>query len=192
MAGSATSFAFLLTSPLRKALTPVDQRLDDLGIKPGMKVLDLGCGNGFLLPSLLEKVGSQGQVIALDNNPSLIEQARQRVPGQAAVTFIVADAANPPLPEGSLDAVIIHFAFHAFVDRAGVVREMRRLLKPNGTLGLWEPHLLVDPWRMSGWEGLFWGQGFALTRRLSSMTGQGRVFTAVQTPPGSRLRKDSP
>ena len=182
------SLTFLMTSPLRTALTPIDQRLTDLGIQPGMTVLELGCGNGFLLPALAERVGKTGHVYGLDLHPGLLEQARARVPESAPVTLLVADAANPPLPDASLDAVVIHFAFHSFTDRSGVVREARRMLKTGGTVGLWEPALLVEPWRMSGWEGLFWGQGFALERRLQSMTGQGRLFKAVDTPAGSRLR----
>lgn len=183
--------AFLLTCPLRTAITPVEKRLQALGIRPGMRVLDIGCGNGFLLPALVKLVGPTGHVFAIDLQSDLLTEARERVPSSAPVTFITADVLQTGLPDNSLDAIVAHYAFHEFTDRAGAVREFRRMLKTGGVVGLWEPRVVVDTWRLEGWEGLFWGQQFTMTGRLSSPLGCGRTFQAVEAASGSRLRRAS-
>lgn len=180
--------AFLLDHPVRRWLTPLPERLRMLGITPGMTVLELGCGTGFTLPALQTLVGSTGHIYALDLQPSLLEKARHKLQKETPVELRVADATQLDLPDQSVDFVLAHFSFHEFTDRAGVVREARRVLKTGGTFAIWQPKLVVDAWRMRGWEGLFWGQQFELIERVESPTGRGLRFRAVSTTRGSRLR----
>lgn len=180
--------SFVLDHPVRRWLTPLPERLRSLGVAPGMTVLELGCGTGFTLPALQELVGPSGRIVALDLQPALLEKARQKIQPGASVELRVADATQLELPDQSVDLVLAHFSFHEFTDRAGVVREARRVLRKDGQFALWQPHLVVDGWRMRGWEGLFWGQQFELLERLESPLGRGLRFKAVETPRGSRLR----
>jgi SAM-dependent methyltransferase len=182
-----TRLAFILDNRLRRLATPLEKRLTDLGIEPGMRVAEIGTGPGFLLPALLEHIGSGGHVYAFDIQSGMIDQARSRVPADAPVTFRVADASNTGLEDASVDAVLVHHVFHEIADRSGAVREFRRILRTGGVVGLWEPRLIVEAWKVRSFEGMFLGMRFVLEARLSSPLGRGRRFRAIDGPVGSRL-----
>lgn len=67
--------------------------LMDAGITPGMRVLEIGCGNGEVTQELAELVGPSGSVVALDRNEGELALARARMAEQgiAHVNFAVAD-----------------------------------------------------------------------------------------------------
>ena len=100
--------------------------------------LDLGCGTGFSLPLLLQRLRPRG-LIAADLSPGMIDYAR----AQRAVDarWLVADAANLPLASQSLDWIHSSLMIQWCEDTGGVSLEMARLLHPEG-----EAHLatLVD------------------------------------------------
>ena len=50
------------------------------GLKPGMKVLDIGCGLGFMTQIIAERVGDSGKVVAIDNSDNQIKAASKRTP----------------------------------------------------------------------------------------------------------------
>src|SRR5574341_1958078 len=53
--------------------------VDNLHLKPGEAVIDAGCGTGLALRLIEDAVGSLGQIIAIDQSPEMLEQARKRV-----------------------------------------------------------------------------------------------------------------
>ncbi|MBX2861869.1 MAG: class I SAM-dependent methyltransferase, partial [Vampirovibrio sp.] len=53
----------------------VEQILDKMDLQPSMKVLDVGCGNGYAVRAMAEKIGSDGQVAGIDISKSMIEKA---------------------------------------------------------------------------------------------------------------------
>ena len=104
--------------------------VDELDITPGSGVLDVGAGNGVLLP-LLEPVARL--VVALDVSAKMLVEARQRahVP-QAA--YLQADTLDLPLPSRSFDVVICNSCFPHFHDQRRATREMARVLRIGGRL----------------------------------------------------------
>jgi ubiquinone/menaquinone biosynthesis C-methylase UbiE len=64
-----------------------------LRLEPGDTVLDVGCGTGVMVPYLLERVGENGRIVAVDISPRMIEVARRKFPPAEYpnVKFIVAD-----------------------------------------------------------------------------------------------------
>ncbi len=152
-----------------------------------MQVLDVGTGTGFLLPALSKRVGPNGHVHALDVQPAMLERARKVKLPFDNVSFHLTDASYTSLDDGSLDRVIIHHAFHEISDRCGAIHEFRRILKTGGIVILWEPRVVVGAWRVRGYEGMFWGAGFELDRRITDPLGRGCLFRAVDGPLGSRL-----
>ena len=116
---------------------------DDLQLRPGDRVLDVGCGPGRLAVVFAERVGPTGSVDGIDAAVEMINrassQARKR--GSAA-SFQVAFAQDLPFPDASFDAVACTLALHhvAEDDQRTAVEEMYRVLKPTGRLLIAEFH----------------------------------------------------
>jgi SAM-dependent methyltransferase len=78
-------------------------------------------------------------LIGLDIAPRMLAQARRRA-GQCAVQWLLADAVRLPLRDASVDACTGHSFLYLVRNRAAVLAEARRVLKPGGRLVLMEPH----------------------------------------------------
>jgi SAM-dependent methyltransferase len=102
-----------------------------LGIEPGSRVLDVGCGTGVLIPWLAEAVGRSGRLVALDIAEKMLEEARS-LHRLLELEFVWADVARMPFPGGAFDDVICHNCFHLFSDGEAALSEMGRILGPGG------------------------------------------------------------
>ncbi len=106
-------------------------------LRPGMRVLDVGCGPGTITLGLAEAV-APGEVIGVDLQEGLVERARglaaQR--GVSNVRFERADAYELPFPDGSFDAALAHRVVMHLADPVRGLREVRRVLRRAGVLGL--------------------------------------------------------
>lgn len=147
----STDYRALLASPDRsEADRQTDQRrrpelmLAFAGVRPGMKVLDMGAGGGYSTELLARAVGAGGTVYAQDS-AALPERVKERFderakrPAMKNVVRILR-AYDDPVPPGvrDLDMITFFFAYHdtAFmdVDRAKMNRAMFDALKPGGIL----------------------------------------------------------
>ena len=108
----------------REVLSRLDLRGDET-------VLDAGCGTGRVTALLLERL-PHGHVIAVDGSPSMIEQARERLPAER-VTFKVADLVELELAE-PVDAILSTATFHWIADHDALFERMFALLRPGGRL----------------------------------------------------------
>ncbi|MFC6083478.1 methyltransferase domain-containing protein [Sphaerisporangium aureirubrum] len=104
------------------------------GVRPGDRVLDVGCGTGYLTRLVAPRVGPGGRVTGLDASAPMIEYARRRAPGDCS--YVVGEGQDMPLPDSSFDVVVSSFAVHHIPAsaRAATVREMFRVLRPGGRL----------------------------------------------------------
>lgn len=102
-------------------------------LRPGERVLDVGCGSGRLVPLILEAVGSGASLVELDFAPGMVEQARRKT-DDPRVTFQVGDAHDLPFPDGDFDRVIALALLPHLDDPGMALREFRRVLKPGGWL----------------------------------------------------------
>jgi len=113
------------------------------GIKPGQKVLDVGCGTGVVTLTAL-RAGAQAQ--GIDLTPELVARARENAAlMKIDATFQEGDAENLPFPDATFDVVISQFG-HMFAPRPDVAtKEMLRVLKPGGGLAFatWPAEQLV-------------------------------------------------
>jgi len=116
--------------------------LKEVGIKPGFHVLDYGCGPGSYIIPLAELVGESGKVYALDIHPLAIRKVQDIASKKqlANVKTILSDC-KTGLHRNSLDAVLLYDAFHHLSNPDKVLKELHRVLKPDGILSFNDHHM---------------------------------------------------
>lgn len=109
-----------------------------LEIRPGMTVVDLGTGVGYMLPHLSEAVGPQGKVIGEDIFPDFVEKARERVASNKVenATFILGTEKDPKIPAGIADLIFVLDAYHHFDYPDAMLAGIKKGLKPGGRLAI--------------------------------------------------------
>jgi SAM-dependent methyltransferase len=113
--------------------------LERIGVGPGWRCLDLGCGPGGITGLLSARVGATGQVVGLDADPVFIGHARQHAPGN--VEFVVGNAYRSELPGGGFDFVHMRFVASTAGDPDTLLQEAIRLARPGGTVALQDPDM---------------------------------------------------
>ncbi len=105
-------------------------------LRPGLRVLDFGCGLGTISSGLAQAV-TPGEMHGIDMEASQIELARAlaEVRGQDNATFHVGDVTDLPFADGFFDVAHCHNVLMHVPDTAAVLAEVQRVLKPGGILG---------------------------------------------------------
>ncbi len=111
--------------------------LDRLGVEPGMTVLDLGCGPGFVLELLRERVGDAGRVVGVDESPRWIERIRA-VSADRGWTNV--EAIQSRIEdfrfEGRADRIFLRWVLSFLPEPGAVLRTLASALAPDGRLGV--------------------------------------------------------
>ena len=104
----------------------------------GEVVLDLGSGGGIDVLLSAQRVGPSGKVYGLDMTPEMLELARVNAvrAGAGNVEFLQGYIEDIPLPAESVDVIISNCVINLSTDKPGVLREMHRVLRPGGRLGI--------------------------------------------------------
>jgi ubiquinone/menaquinone biosynthesis C-methylase UbiE len=105
------------------------------GIRPGMSVLDVGCGTGVMLHSLAGLVGPGGKVVGVDYSSAMVEEARKRSSGLGlALEFRQGDAHHLDFPNDTFDWSMAALLFQHLPAPLPPLREMVRVTKSGGTV----------------------------------------------------------
>ena len=140
-----SGFAFKIMAlgfRIRDFFRPRIDLLKEVGIGPGFRVLDYGCGPGSYIAPLAELVSASGEIYALDIHPLAINevQAIAAYKGLTNVKTIQSDC-DTGLPDNSMDIVLLYDTFHDLARPEDVLRELNRVLKPSGTLSFTDHHM---------------------------------------------------
>ena len=114
--------------------------LEELKIKPGWTVCDLGCGNGYHALTMARTVGEKGSILAVDIQVQMLELLKARAEGRGLknIRTIQGEAWDPKLPEASCDLILLVDVYHEFSHPEEQMKALRRALKPEGRIALVE------------------------------------------------------
>lgn len=135
----------------------------ELGLEGGERVLEMGAGTGIFAADLARAVGTEGQVIAIEQDRQQLQTARRGPGGEAAeLAFDLreGDAYDPPLSEqewGSFDLVHARFLLEHLTDPGKAVANMVRAARPGGRIALTDDdHSLMRFWPDPGGMASLW------------------------------------
>jgi demethylmenaquinone methyltransferase/2-methoxy-6-polyprenyl-1,4-benzoquinol methylase len=109
--------------------------IDQAGVRPGQRVLDLAGGTGDLAAQLASRVGPQGRVTLADINASMLDVGRARLLDKGVVgnvEFVQANAEHLPFPDDHFDCVTIAFGLRNVTHKETALAAMWRVLRPGG------------------------------------------------------------
>jgi SAM-dependent methyltransferase len=104
-------------------------------LRPGMDVLDVGCGPGTITAGLAERV-SPGAVVGIDRSADVVAAAAAEHAGRPGLTFQAGDVYRLDFPERSFDVVHAHQVLQHLSDPVAALAEMGRVLRPDGLLAV--------------------------------------------------------
>lgn len=146
-------------------------------LRPGMRVLDVGCGPGTITADLAAVVGARGDVLGVDPAPEVIAGASRNYPATAdrPVRFAVGDVMALDEPDGAFDVVHAHQVLQHLTDPVAALREMRRVTRPGGLVAARDADYGAMTWYptsdgMDAWRALYRG----IARSLGAEPDAGR------------------
>lgn len=108
----------------------------EVGGGAGLRILDVGCGTGFIPGVLADLLAPGDLLVGLDQSAGMLARARAKVGGDGRCRLVRGDAAGLPLRPGSVDLVTVNSFLHHVCDYRAVLREIDRVLRPGGYLVL--------------------------------------------------------
>jgi len=157
---------------MSRLLDPMHRRhIESLGVGPGSRTLEVGCGNGSVSAWLADRVGAGGRAVALDLDLSLVGA---RAPN---LELRQGDIVAAPVDPGSFDLVTARAVLHHVSDAGAAIRNLVAGMAPGGSILLIEPDFLPvsvsePPEVRAFWDGwLSWsrdqGIDYHIGRRLA-------------------------
>lgn len=120
--------------------------LDQLALKPGMDVADIGAGSGLISRLIAQRIGPEGTVYAVDIAKNMVDYIAKtsKEQGLTNIKAVLGDPKSPKLAPSSVDTICIIDAYHHFEYPAEMLADIKKALRPDGTL------VLIDFKRIEG------------------------------------------
>mgnify|MGYP000204875027 CR=1 FL=1 len=123
-----------LDSEKRKKLFPVEPILENVSLSDGDAVADIGCGTGYLLFSIKALLQKGVRYYAIDISQEALDIVRERAGDSWDVVTVLSQENFIPLPDSSISLALMGALYHELENRPKFLQEIKRLLKPSGTL----------------------------------------------------------
>jgi len=187
-----------LLAGLGPAAYPLDSEeqrtIAALGLRPGLRVADVGTGNGEWAERISRRVGKTGRVFAteVDRDELHKVEARIRDAGLENVTTVLGTQDDTGLPAGCCDAILLRMVYHHFTEPARMRASLRAALRPGA------PLVVIDTEPQKAWRHLegvpdrgghgikedvlvreMTGDGFAVVSRQDDWAGDGDRYCVV-------------
>lgn len=123
-----------LERPERDEEEHTEKLVEELKVRPGDVVADIGCGTGYFSRRLAEKVGDRGQVLAVDIQQEMLELLTNRMAAAKIrnVKPVLGTVTDPKLPRASVDLVLLVDVYHEFEHPREMMDAICRALKTGG------------------------------------------------------------
>jgi ubiquinone/menaquinone biosynthesis C-methylase UbiE len=182
-----------LIRPQREQEENVSESFEQLGQRPGMTVVDLGCGNGFWTLPMAREVGQAGRVLAVDIQREMLQKLKLRGEQQKRtnIELILGKVNDPRLPVAEVDMVLMVDVYHEFSHPESMLWSIRRALKPEGVVALLEyreedPEVPIKPRHKMSKHQIskeYRANGFKLVREYNGLPWQHLMFFARDDSP---------
>ena len=160
--------------------------LANLGIRKGMTICDMGCGNGFHSLAMAKMTGKNGLVLGVDVQPEMLGFLRERMEsdGIENVVPILGSFHNPHLPPNTVDLVLMVDVYHEFSHPKEMLASIRKSLKPDGLVVLVEyreedPRVPIKPLHKMSKKQVnkeLNANGFSLVKEFDKLPWQHMMF----------------
>jgi demethylmenaquinone methyltransferase/2-methoxy-6-polyprenyl-1,4-benzoquinol methylase len=141
------------------------------GLEAGMAAIDVATGTGKVAASLADRVGTFGHVLGVDVSDRMVARARAEHADRIEMEFVIGDALDLPVDDGTFDAATIAFGMRNLPDYRRGFEEMLRAVRPGGRIVCLE---IARPRSLVGRVGRIWFE--RIVPRLGSLIGQGRAY----------------
>lgn len=176
--------------------------LANLGVRRGMTLCDMGCGNGFYTLQLARMTGEQGHVYAVDIQPEMLQLLNRRADEQQIrnITPVLGTLTDPRLPRGRIDLILLVDVYHEFSHPEEMLAAMRQALAPGGLCVLVEfraedPAVPIKPEHKMSKEQILkeWPpNGFKLVKQFDGLPWQHMMFFARDDDPAFPAAEGAP
>ena len=175
--------------------------LANLGVKRGMTICDMGCGNGFYTVQMAKMTGAGGHIYAVDIQPEMLKMLNERADEQGVTNIspILGTYTDPRLPKGKMDMILLVDVYHEFSHPEQMLAAMRESLSEDGVCVLVEfrtedPKVLIKPEHkmskaqiMKEWPA----NGFKLVKEFDGLPWQHMMwFARDEQPPAEEKEKE--
>lgn len=116
----------------------IDRVMDELGIRAGSRVADVGAGSGWFTVRAARRVGEQGVVYAVEINRAYVRHIKKRAAKEKLphIRAILGKPDDPLLPQNSVDVVLLLKTYHEVQKPIALLQKLRGSMRPGAKLGI--------------------------------------------------------